>query len=454
MSAKAWAQATTVKLPDGTELEMTDIQENGRKARLAQVYATTKAMEVLGETYNFVPLFLTLTLPGGYHPRTTSGRPRGESASNDDWIHGPKSQMEALNAAWRRFRARLAKKREMRQFYGLKVIEPHKDGTPHMHALIWVPRTYGDDNQSSVELVTRHLQAVLPGTHATKIDEISEEAAAAKAKKTGKQLQSAAPSSYVLKYILKSLNVSPAEAAEIGIQVTEDVSDEEHIFGDGADRYKAWACARRIRRFDFVGVSGSLRILQRIRNADESEIEDWPERAQDAWQALQTASELGDVVQACTKAGLADEAKQARRRQSNFFINALAGIGALKILSEDQDGVLRLHYEEATTEHGRVIKKATGIADTETGKVFPLKAHEGSAIITDFKKAAEKQKLEEEQERLRKKAEVTLIAIYPRAGSSPDLSPLSDEDAFIESILRGPPDQKPTPKNTNFTNAA
>lgn len=440
MRAKAWAKATFVKLPNGDELEMEVIQEASRKARLAQVYATTKAMEALGETYHFVPLFLTLTLPGCFHPRTTFGVTNGSSASNDNWIHGPKSQMEALNGAWRRFRARLAKTSEMRQFYGLKVIEPHKDGTPHMHALLWVPRTYSDDNLSSVDLVTRHLQAVLPGEHATKIEEISAEAATAKAKKTGKQVQSAAPSSYVLKYILKSLNVSAAEAAEIGMQVAEDVADEEHIFGDGADRYKAWACARRIRRFDFIGVSGSLRILQRIRTADESEIDDWPERAQEAWQALQTASELGDVALACKKAGLAGEAKQARRRQSNFFINALSAIGALKLLAEDQDGVLRLHYEDAVTEHGRTIKKATGIIDTETGEVFSLKANEGSEIITDFKKAAEKQKSDEDHRRRRKPDEVTLVAIYPRAGSSPGLCPLSDEDAFIEGILRGPPD--------------
>lgn len=449
MRAKAWAQATVVKLPNGNEIEMADIQENGRKARLAQVYATTKAMEVLGETYDFVPLFLTLTLPGGYHARTTSGLPKGVSASNDDWIHGPKSQMEALNGAWRRFRARLAKTPEMRQFYGLKVIEPHKDATPHMHALIWVPRTY-DDGESSINLVTRHLQEVLPGEHATKIEEISADAAAAK----GKNTRPATPSTYVLKYILKSLNASVAEAAEIGIQVTKDVAAEEHIFGDGADRYKAWACARRIRRFDFVGVSGSLRILQRIRTADESEIETWPERAQEAWHALQTAAACGDVAQAYKKAGLAEEEKQARRRQSNFFINALGSIGALKILAEDQEGVLRLHYEDAVTEHGRTIKKATGIFDTGTGEVFPLKANEGSAIITDFKKAAEKQKFEEGRERLREKAEVTLIASGPRAGSGPGLRPLSEEDAFIESILRGPPDQKTNPKNINFTNAA
>ena len=57
----------------------------------------------------------------------------------DAWSESPAHR---LNLLWTRLRARLAKTPELRAAFFLKFLEPHQDGTPHMHVMLWLPRVH------------------------------------------------------------------------------------------------------------------------------------------------------------------------------------------------------------------------------------------------------------------------------------------------------------------------
>ncbi len=79
-------------------------------------------------------VFYTLTAPSKYHSQLAKNcrsNPKYNGAS-------PRDTQEYFNQVWARIRAKL--KRLDIQPYGFRVVEPHHDGTPHWHMLLFVPK--------------------------------------------------------------------------------------------------------------------------------------------------------------------------------------------------------------------------------------------------------------------------------------------------------------------------
>ncbi|MCG6368927.1 replication endonuclease [Vibrio fluvialis] len=96
-----------------------------------ELMARCRGYEDIGSLLNLQGMFLTLTAPGKYHNSYQSGGfiPHWNGAS-------PKQTQGYLNNVWQRIRAKLD--REGIRWFGLRVAEPHHDGTPHWHLLLWV----------------------------------------------------------------------------------------------------------------------------------------------------------------------------------------------------------------------------------------------------------------------------------------------------------------------------
>lgn len=75
--------------------------------------------------------FYTLTAPAKYHATVQAGYRNGKwnGASPADTQH-------YLNRLWARIRAKLH--REGIRIFGIRVAEPHHDGTPHWHMLVFM----------------------------------------------------------------------------------------------------------------------------------------------------------------------------------------------------------------------------------------------------------------------------------------------------------------------------
>ncbi|RGE46147.1 hypothetical protein DZC30_05100 [Comamonas testosteroni] len=94
-----------------------------------------QACEVYANAKGHQGVFLTLTLPSRYHAKRLEA---GVMVGNPDHQHHltPRKGHEELKRCWNAVRESM--RRMGREAYGLRVVEPHADGTPHWHVMLWV----------------------------------------------------------------------------------------------------------------------------------------------------------------------------------------------------------------------------------------------------------------------------------------------------------------------------
>lgn len=93
-----------------------------------------------------VGIFLTITAPSKYHSYLSK-----PCKSNPKYAgFSPVDTQEYFNKVWQRIRAKL--KRSNIHPYGFRVVEPHHDGTPHWHILLFAPK----EQFPQIEAITRH----------------------------------------------------------------------------------------------------------------------------------------------------------------------------------------------------------------------------------------------------------------------------------------------------------
>ena len=162
-------------------------------------------------------VFLTVTAPSKYH--TKSYKYNGAT---------PRETQQYLNGVWARTRAQLA--RENIEVYGFRVAEPHHDGTPHGHSLLFV------EPESKARLVEIFTQYALE-------EDTTEKGAKENRVKTI-YIDSAKGSAvgYIAKYISKNID---------GHGLDVDLYGENAE--SSAERIAAWASIWGIRQFQQIG---------------------------------------------------------------------------------------------------------------------------------------------------------------------------------------------------------
>ena len=99
--------------------------------RRHELMVRCRGCEDIGNELSLQGLFLTLTTPSKYHNSYKKGGFIGH------WNGAsPRDAQSYLNNVWSRIRAKLG--REEIRWFGVRVAEPHHDGTPHWHLLIWL----------------------------------------------------------------------------------------------------------------------------------------------------------------------------------------------------------------------------------------------------------------------------------------------------------------------------
>lgn len=96
--------------------------------QFAELFTIATGIQKHAEAMGLVATFVTLTAPAQMHPNPKKGRNQWDGTS-------PRQAQAWIARRWHQVLARLKKAKI--EITGLRVVEPHKDGCPHWHLMIW-----------------------------------------------------------------------------------------------------------------------------------------------------------------------------------------------------------------------------------------------------------------------------------------------------------------------------
>ena len=218
---------------DGDTLDMEEVvnASNSNPAhRRNEMMACVKGLELIAEMRSDCAVFYTITCPSRFHATLNNGRP------NPKWTNETVRQSsDYLVETFAAFRKAMHK--AGLRWYGVRVAEPHHDGTVHWHLLCFMRKK---DRRSITALLRKFA-----------IREDREELG----KNTGPRFKSelinprkGTPTSYIAKYISKNID---------GRGLAKEVSKETgRSLRDSAEHVSAWASLHRVQQFRFFGIPG------------------------------------------------------------------------------------------------------------------------------------------------------------------------------------------------------
>ncbi|SDG21849.1 Bacteriophage replication gene A protein (GPA) [Onishia taeanensis] len=261
-----------------TLAELSELGLANADHRRAELMLRIRDTEVEARRLGHQGMFYTLTTPSRFHPvksKSCRRNPKYDGAT-------PRDAQQHLQALWAKARAKLA--RDGHSVYGIRVVEPHHDGTPHWHLLVWmephaephvteVLRSYAEE-ESPEELADRRGRKTTARFKPVKIDPTRGSAAG-----------------YIAKYISKNIN---------GQQFME-ADRYDHSMATSAPRIEAWAAVWGVRQFQFVGLPSVTvwREIRRLTEKQEAELRQWEE----ATRPHPKASETLHLIRRAANAG-------------------------------------------------------------------------------------------------------------------------------------------------------
>lgn len=218
---------------DGDTLDMEEVvnASNSNPAhRRNEMMACVKGLELIAEMRSDCAVFYTITCPSRFHATLNNGRPNPKWTS--ETVRQSSDYLVETFAAFRK-----AMHKAGLRWYGVRVSEPHHDGTVHWHLLCFMRKK---DRRAITALLRKFA-----------IREDREELG----KNTGPRFKSelinprkGTPTSYIAKYISKNID---------GRGLAKEVSKETgRSLRDSAEHVTAWASLHRVQQFRFFGIPG------------------------------------------------------------------------------------------------------------------------------------------------------------------------------------------------------
>ncbi|ATY79665.1 hypothetical protein CVS42_01645 [Aeromonas veronii] len=120
--------------------------------RRHELIVRARGFSDVADEMGYVGLFFTWTAPSRFHPWKTvrSSQSGGPDSTEENPKHdgsSPRDAQHYISELWKRCRSALDRNLVKRgeflladpiDYFGFRVVEPHHDGTPHWHLLIWV----------------------------------------------------------------------------------------------------------------------------------------------------------------------------------------------------------------------------------------------------------------------------------------------------------------------------
>ncbi|MGF7442911.1 replication endonuclease [Klebsiella michiganensis] len=218
---------------DGDTLDMEDVvnaSSSNPAHRRNEMMACVKGLELIAEMRGDCAVFYTITCPSRFHATLNNGRPNPKWTS--ETVRQSSDYLVDTFAAFRK-----AMHKAGLRWYGVRVAEPHHDGTVHWHLLCFMRKK---DRRTLTALLRKF--AIREDR-----DELGNN--------TGPRFKSelinprkGTPTSYIAKYISKNID---------GRGLAKEISKETgKSLRDSAEHVRAWASLHRVQQFRFFGIPG------------------------------------------------------------------------------------------------------------------------------------------------------------------------------------------------------
>lgn len=226
--------------------QLSDLSVSNPKIRRGELMTRIAGFEDYANSAGHVALFVTWTCPSRMHSHHVTG----ERNPKHDGTN-PREASQYLAAQWSKARAALGRKKVTP--YGFRIAEPHHDGAPHWHMLLFVPADQAALLTATMRRYALQVDGAEPGAekHRFKVVEIDR----AKGSAAG----------YIAKYVAKNID-------GYGVEVDLFGKDPKK----SAERVAAWASTWGIRQFQQIGGPGVTvwRELRRVTAAPYGVLED------------------------------------------------------------------------------------------------------------------------------------------------------------------------------------
>lgn len=327
--------------------------------RRHELMVRMRGFEDVANLYGHVGMFYTITCPSKYHPalsRKNARNPKYNGAS-------PRDAQGYLVSLWARIRAALHR-RDIR-VYGFRVAEPHHDGTPHWHMLLFVH----PEQEAQATAIMRHYA----------LEEDRSEAGADKYRFEAVRIDpdKGSATGYIAKYIAKNID---------GAMIDHD--EEANLPGiEGAMRVEAWASCWGIRQFQPIG-GPSVTVWRELRRLSLDEVDEYAERMEKlAGQSLEAYTDIfGETPEGYQLRQVGFDSWDAAYRVRKLWEDADSADWAAYVMHQGgpliprANQALRAEHRETNEEnsYGEKIKRLIGVT---TGAVRGIVTRAASWFI-------------------------------------------------------------------------
>lgn len=363
---QAWmASMCAVNEELGQEIDLADAimgSVANPEIRRHELMVRMRGFEDLAQEQGKLGLFLTLTAPSSYHAWRQGSQDKSKTYQNEKFNgHTPTQTNRLLCKQWARVRAALA--REGIRPFGFRVVEPHHDGTPHWHCLLFIDPEH---EQILLTHLAYHFTAVdraeLKLPNGEKLDELAKTAKRNKGedvfdlldvtdKSTIKALNprvnwkvidpsKGSATGYIAKYIAKNI-----DGHKVGMDYEAEAPVDHTTIA-----VAAWASCWRIRQFQQIG-GPSVSVWRELRRLGDEVIE---------WDCVLEAARYA-----------------ADNKQWGRFIEAMGGIETPR-----KDHLIKLskRLDEGANKYGEDVLRLMGVI-SDVGQTTAVTRTEGWKIV-------------------------------------------------------------------------
>ncbi|CAM4334542.1 replication endonuclease [Pseudoalteromonas maricaloris] len=256
-SQREWVESMQLESKDGETIDLKHVFDHSisnPEIRRIEMIVRIRGYKEWAEEKGMACMFYTVTAPSKYH------------ANSDKYNNAsPRETQEYLVKQWAKVRAELSKAKI--GVFGLRIVEPHADATPHWHMVLFM-------KPSDEATVTNTLRR-----YALQHDGDEDGAAKNRFDATPEDKSKGDAVSYIIKYISKNIN-----GAHMGDMFDDEtglpIEPENGIVMNVA----AWASRWRIRQFQFIG-GAPVGIWREFRRVPKESVEKLSEIAKEIFEA-------------------------------------------------------------------------------------------------------------------------------------------------------------------------